>query len=247
MANFMRRGFIAIPGVCAIAWAIYVIPIYRAEASIADVTQRVLSGDKFSAGQLNAIKLLLEVAPVRPLQASTLSGIAIVRARLLEDEKAAARPPSAPDLLGLQMVVNSAIAQSPTNSFMWLTDFWLKRLHGELADSDLNLLRMSYWSGPNEAWIAARRNAIALSIFPSLNSALAEQALSEFVELVRSGLYQDASNILAGPGWAIHEQILGRLVEVEEADRRRFARVLASKDLDGVTVPGVDDRPSRPY
>ena len=64
---------------------------------------------------------------------------------------------------------------------------------------DLTLLRMSYWSGPNEAWIAVRRNSLALGVFPSLPGDLAEQALSEFVGLVRSGLYSACGKY---PGWA---------------------------------------------
>jgi hypothetical protein len=207
-----------------------------------------LSGEKFNAAQLSAMKRQLNVAPARPLQASALSSAVIIRLLLLQDQlKAGNRQPPASDLVELQMVVSAALAQSPTSSFMWLTDLWLNRLRGEPADGDLNLLRMSYWSGPNEAWIAVRRNPLALGIFPSLPGELAEQALSEFVRLVRSGLYTDASNILAGPGWTIHEQLLGRLVQVDEADRRRFAKALASKDLEGVTVPGVDERPSRPF
>ncbi len=248
MAHAVWRSFIAIFGICAIAWAIDAILVYRTDAPLADTAQRILSGDKFNAAQLSAMKRQLDAAPARPLQASALSSAAVIRLLLLEDElKAGNRQPSASDLVELQMVVSAALAQSPTNSFMWLTDLWLKRLRGESADGDLNLLRMSYWSGPNEAWIAVRRNPLALGIFPSLPSDLAEQALSEFVGLVRSGLYADAANILAGPGWAIHEQLLSRLVQVEEADRRGFAWVLESKDLDRFAVPGVAKRPSRPF
>jgi hypothetical protein len=207
-----------------------------------------LSGEKFKAAQLTAVRRQLDAAPTIPLQASALSSAAVIRLLLLEDElKTGNRLPSAPDLVEFQMVVSAALTRSPTSSFMWLSDLWLKRLRGESADSDLNLLRMSYWSGPNEAWIAVRRNALALGVFPSLPSDLAEQALSEFIGLVRSGLYADASNILAGPGWAIHEQLLSRLVQVDEADRRGFANVIRSKDLEGVTVPGVDERASRPF
>lgn len=247
MANSVWRSFIAMFGICAIAWAIAAIPIYRADAPLAGAAQRILSGDKFNAAQLSAMKHQLDAAPARPLQASALNSAAIIRLLLLEDElKVGNRQPSAPDLAELQMVVSAALAQSPTGSFMWLTDLWLKRLRGESVDSNLDLLRMSYWSAPNEAWIAVRRNPLALGVFPSLPSELAEQALSEFVRLVRSNLYWDASNILAGPGWAIHEQLLSRLVEVDEADRRGFAKALAFKDLD-VTVPGMDQRPSRPF
>jgi hypothetical protein len=207
-----------------------------------------LSADKFSAAQLREIKRQLDEAPASPIQASALGGAAVIRLLLLEDQlTSGGRQPAASDLVELQMVVSTALAQSPTSSFMWLTDFWLKRLAGESANANLNLLRMSYWSGPNEAWIAVRRNSLAFGIFPSLSVDLTEQAQAEFVGLVRSRLYTEASVILIGPGWTIHEQLLSRLVNVEEADRRRFAKVLDSKGLDGVTVPGVDLRPSRPF
>jgi hypothetical protein len=249
MASSVWRSFIAMFGVCAIAWAIDVILVYRTDAPLAGAVQRILSGDKFNAAQLSAMKSQLDAAPAaRPLRPSALSDAAVIRLLLLEDElKAGNRQPSAPDLIELQMYVSAALAQSPTNSFMWLTDLWLERLRGELADGDLNLLRMSYWSGPNEAWIAIRRNPLALSLFPSLPNELAEQAMSEFVGLVRSGFYLEASDILTGPGWAVHEKLLSRLVQLDEADRRRFARILVSRDLDGVTVPGVDEPPSRPF
>ena len=248
MANSVRRTLVATFGICAIFWAIDAILIYRSDGALADTAQRILSGGKFNAAQLSAMKRQLDTVPARPLQASALTSAAVIRLLLLEDELKAGRDqPSAADFIQLQMTVRAALAQSPTNSFMWLTDLWLKRLRGESTDGDLNLLRMSYSFGPNEAWIAVRRNPLALGNFKSLPSELAEQALSEFVGLVRSGLYADASSILAGPGWAIHEQLLSRLAQVDEADRRGFARVLASKDIDAVTVPGVEERPSRPF
>jgi hypothetical protein len=247
MANSVRRSFVAMFGICAIAWAIDAILVYRTDAPLAETAQHILWGEKFNASQLTAVKRRLDGVSARPVLPSALSGAAVVRLLLVEDElKAGNRQPSASDLAELQKVVSTALAQSPTDSFMWLTDLWLKRLRGESAENNLDLLRMSYWSGPNEAWIAIRRNPLALGVFASLPSELAEQALSEFVGLVRSGLYLDASNILAGPGWAVREQLLSRLVQVEEADRYAFARLLAFRDL-GVTVPGTEQRPSRPF
>src|SRR2546423_1526358 len=132
MANFVGRSFIAIFGICAIAWAIDAIPVYHADAQLADAAQRILSGDKFNAAQLSSMKRQLETAPTGRLQASALSSVAIVRLLLLEDDRNAGnRQPSASNIDELQIVVRAALAQSPTNSFMWLTDFWLKRLHGE--------------------------------------------------------------------------------------------------------------------
>jgi hypothetical protein len=194
------------------------------------------------------MKSQLQAAAARPPQASTLSNAAVIRLLMLEDEwKAGNGQPSATDFVELQAVVSAALTQSPTNSFMWLVDLWLKRLRSEDRDNDLNLLRMSYWSGPNEAWIAVKRNPLALSVFSSLPNELAEQAVSEFAGLVNARLYAQAADILAGPGWAIRERLLSRLVQVDEDNRRAFARTLAVKDIDGVTVPGVSERPFRRF
>ena len=244
--NSVWRSFIAIFGICAIAWAIDVIPTYRTDAPFVDIAERILSGDRFNAAQLSAMRRQLDTTPVTPVQASALSGAAVIRLLLFENEmNATNRQPSVSDLADLQTVVSTTLSQSPTNSFVWLMDFWLKRR--QVDSADFGLLRMSYRSGPNEAWIALRRNPQALGAFQSLPGDLAEQALSEFAGLVRSGFYADASNILAGPGWAVHEQLLNRLAQVDEAARRSFASVLESKNLDHVSVPGVVERPPRPF
>ena len=236
--NSVWRIFVAIFGICAIAWATDVIPTYRRDAPYTGIAERILSGDKFTAAQLEAMRRQLDGTPVRPAQASALSGATVMRLLLLEDGmKADNRQPSASDLADLQMAVSATLSQSPTHSFVWLADFWLKRRQVDAVD--FNLLGMSYWSGPNEAWIALRRNPMALGVFQSLPTDLADQTLSEFAGLVRSGLYADAANILAGPGWAVHEQLLSHLVLVDEAARRSFASVLDSKNLDHVSVPGI--------
>jgi hypothetical protein len=248
MASSVRRSFVVMFGICAIAWAITVIPVFRTDAPLAAAAQRILSGDRFSATQLSAMKRQLDATADRPLQASALSDAAVIRLLVLEDElKAGNRQPSAADLLELQMIVNAALARSPTSSFFWLADLWLDRLRGKSTDADLSLLRMSYWSGPNEGWIAVKRNPLALGVYRSLPGDLAEQALSEFVGLVRSRLYAVAANILAGPGWDVHEQLLSRLVQVEEGDRRGLAGELAFRNLDQLSVPGLGSRPARPF
>jgi hypothetical protein len=245
--NFMPRIFVVAFGISAIAWAIFVIPVYRTDAPLEAAAKGILSGDKFNVAQQNAMKLRLDAAPTGLLQGPALNNATVIRLFLLEDELKKGSPEQASDTAKLQMVVNAALAQSPMSSFMWLTDLWLKRQGGASADGDLNLLRMSYWSGPNESWIAARRAPLALSFFPLLPADLAEQVRSEFVGLVRSGLYVDAAGILAGVRSGIREQLLSRLVDVGAVDRRELAKALASKGVDGVTIPGADERPSRPF
>ena len=108
MANSVWRSFIAMFGICAIAWAFDAIPVYRKDAPLADAAKRILSGDKFSAAQLNAMKRQLDAASARPLQASALNSAVVIRLLLLEDElKAGNRQPSA--LVELQMLVSAAL------------------------------------------------------------------------------------------------------------------------------------------
>jgi hypothetical protein len=108
-------------------------------------------------------------------------------------------------------------------------------------------LRMSYMFGPNEGWIAVRRNPLALAEFPSLPKPIAEQVLSEFAMMVRSGLYQDAANIIASVGRDLRELLLGGLDQVDETHRNDFAKVLEYKKLDEVPIPGVRRQPARPF
>ena len=112
-------------------WAVAAILVYRTDVPLADTAQRILSGDKFNPAQLSAMRRQLDTAPARPRLASALSGVAVIRLRLLEDGRSqGGPPPSGSEIDELQSVVSAAIAQSPTSSFMWLTDFWLGRLRG---------------------------------------------------------------------------------------------------------------------
>jgi hypothetical protein len=229
-------------------WASSAILAYRAEGEVANLSRQILLGEKFSNEQLNALKLRLDAVPTVSPRPSALSNIATIRLRLVEATLASGQAQAAASSLDdLETTVRAALAGNPTNSFLWLMDYWLHKLRSGNAIADPKLLRMSYLLGPNESWIAVRRNPIALSGFSSLPNDLAEQALAEFAGLVRSGFYMDAANTIAGSGWAVHERLLSRLVQVDEDNRRRFAKVLESKDLSGVTVPGVDERPSRPF
>jgi len=248
--SWLARSITATFGICSIVWAISSIPVYRTEAAFASSAQHILLGEKFNTEQLSRLRHQLDTTPASSLRSLALNNAAIIRLRLAENDLAAGnRQLAASDLEDLQTAMTAALAGTPTNSFLWLTAYWLQNLRAGSPDGGLKFLRVSYLSGPNEAWIAVKRNPLALSIFPSLPDEIAERALAEFTGLVRSGLYLDAASILAGSGQAVREKLLSRLVEIQEADRRAFAKVLESKNLDGAIVPGVEGRgrPSRPF
>jgi hypothetical protein len=106
---------------------------------------------------------------------------------------------------------------------------------------------MSYELGRYEGWIALKRNRLALAIFPSLPGDLAELAVSEFVALVRSGLYAEAADIVAGPGKMLRGALFSRLKDLSDSQRREFAKVLYVADLSDVPIPGYAPPPPRPW
>jgi hypothetical protein len=242
----LTRILLAAFGACAIAWSVSVIRVYRAEAIFTNPALRILDGDRFNTEQLNTLTQQIEVAPVASLRPTALSDIATIRLRLAEvalQSGNAQLVASAFDKL--QAAVVAALEGTPTSSFLWLTDYWIRSVRIGNPANGLNSLGMSYLEGPNEGWITVRRNPVALSAFPLLPSELADRALDEFARLVSSGFYSDAANTLAGAGWPIHDKLLARLTEVGEGARRRFAKALEAKDLDGVKVPGVEEHTSQ--
>jgi hypothetical protein len=242
------RAVMAISGICVIIWSIGVISVLRTDALYTENTRAILSGEVFNSGQLRTMKARLDASPANLLLPSALTGAVVLRLLLVENELKTGDPAShLADLGQLELSTRLALGQSPTDPLMWLVAFWVKRQLGKFAETDLALLAMSYRAGPNEGWLAVRRNWLSLSMFDSLSSELAQQAMQEFAGLVRSDFYSEAANILAGPGWAIRENLLGRLADIPEGNRRNFARVLVSKNLDGLRVPGVEQAPARPF
>lgn len=162
--------------------------------------------------------------------------------------------PSAVDLDAFEKSLNAALAANPNSSFLWLMRYRLESLRNGDSDRALSFLRMSYLYGPNEGWIVLRREPVALRNFSRLPPELADQVLAEFSLLVKSSYHVYAADLIAGPGWAVHDKLLGTLATASEPVRRAFAKVLSSKELDGVKVPGIaerptgiDDRPIRPF
>jgi hypothetical protein len=228
------------------AWSVSAIRIYRAEDIFANPALRILGGDRFTPEQLGMLTRQIQATPVASLRPTALSDIATIRLRLVEVALQSGNAQLAAAAFdNLKAAVAAALDGTPTSSFMWLTDYWSRSVRSRNPADGLKSLAMSYSEGPNEGWIAVRRNPVALSAFPSLPDQLANQALNEFARLVSSGFYADAANTLAGAGWPIHDKLLARLTQLGEGARRRFAKALEAKDLDGVTVPGVENQTSQ--
>lgn len=236
----MARGVIALFGIGAIVWAVSAITVYQAEAGLADPAQNILQGEIYTPDQLDQLRSRLGAVQGRVVRASTFSDAAVIWLRLSDTAfvSKSGLPISMAD--DLDRALGSALATTPTASFLWLAEYWLQTVREGTAERGANLLRMSYKFGPHEGWIAQRRNRLALAVFTSLPDDLAKQVPAEFVGLLSSGLYADAADILAGTSGAARDVLLARLAEVDIGDRRRLARALEAKKLDGHIVPGIE-------
>jgi hypothetical protein len=215
----------------AIAWAAFAFPKFWSEAVFVQIAPHVLAGEAYKPGILDSLVARPEiyVPAVRP---SALSKIAVIHLRRAEETIASGAPDIDPRLDVLRQAVDESLASAPGDSFLWLVLFWLDNTRYGFSPEHLADLQMSYSLGPNEAWIAAGRNRLALALFPALPADLAESTIGEFVGLVRSGLYRQAADIVAGPGWPIRNVLLARLKDFKEPDRRYFAKLLEARNID---------------
>jgi hypothetical protein len=244
------RSLTAGLGICSIAWAVFSIDVNLGAAPVVGAAEAVLGGETLNSETLGGFRRQSGPKSADRLRpAAALEDLAVIRLRLLEMKlNGGGLQAGSSDFADLETALTAALAKDPNNSFLWFADYWLSRVKRDDSGRGIESLRMSYAMGPNEGWIAQRRNPVALTNFSSLPPDLAEQALSEFVRLVKSRLYADATNILAGPGWPLREKLLSRLAPLDEVDRRAMSRELSKREIDGVSVPGIpNEQLSRPF
>jgi hypothetical protein len=248
-----RRGFdlsravIATFGAASVAWAVSSWHAIGLESSSKNFIERIFSGDVFTADQLSSFKTEIDAISPERLGPIASTALAVVRLRASETEAGTgARQASAAERAALGSAIAYALSIDPSNSFLWLANYWTHESSDRTTERGLASLRMSYSLAPNEAWIAVKRSPIALGSLASLPGDLKDRAMTEFVGLVQSGLYEDASRIVVGSEAHVQEMLFAELVRVNEADRAGFAKVLR-RSLDDAVIPGMNSRPSRPF
>jgi hypothetical protein len=241
----LAKSILAGVGIGAIVWSVIVIPAFWSENGLPELAIHVIDGEKYRSDILEALVTAEQGSSIPP---SARGWVAAIRLRLAEEAVAADDTKSSDArVAALGSAIDAALSAAPTDSFMWLSLYWQRNFQEGFAQEHLRYLRSSYSLGRNEAWIAIRRNPLALAVFPELPADLAEAAVSEFVGLIRSDLFERAADILAGPGWPERHILLARLGELPEPLRRRFADVLYARGLDNVAVPGVKPPPLPPW
>ena len=115
--------------------------------------------------------------------------------------------------------------------------YWVEINRNGFQPDYLKYLRLSYQLGPNEGWIALKRNGYALAIFRRLPPDLAQMVIAEFANLLNSGFDDAVVKIFEGPGWSQRALLLPQLKGVAEIHREAFAKALYRAGYD-VTCTG---------
>jgi len=226
------RASAMLVGLVGIVWGVSEFPALRQESTIKKIADRILVGDVYKYEILLKQASLVDPAQrpelCRPL---TVRSWAVIRLRLAEISDNAVGPAPVRTNLAVD-AIRQSLACSPADPFFWLALYALE------PSAPLNYLTASYRLGPNEGWIALKRNPVAFANFDELPDDLRRIVVREFVRIVEMDTIDDAAKIFVGPAWDQRELILSQMDQVPLRQRQRFQAALTSAGYD-VLVPGT--------
>ncbi len=240
------RIFVATVGSMAVIWGLVTLPIFGRQLTLERTAQGIIDGQPFKVEALTGQLALVEAVEKRAFcSPPALRSAAIIRFRIAEEALSnGIEEKSDMPINAAKNSIRESLSCSPADPFLWLALYWLDQ-RGFRRD-DLKYLELSYQLGPNEGWIAIKRNGAAFAVFQKLPSNLAETVINEFAGLLRTGFYEPAAEIFTGPAWPERELILRHLAGVSELNRQQFADALYRRGYDG-NVPGIAPSESRPW
>jgi hypothetical protein len=245
-AALSRMVLISI-GVFSVWWGVSTFPVFWRDARLDDTAASITAGEPFKREDLQTLLADAESAERVWGRPESLRSLAIIRLCLTEQSSIVENAkPSGAVLDQLDASIRRSLSAAPADAFLWLALFWAKTMKDDWSKKDFAYLRMSYLVGPHEGWVAGRRNSLALENFSALPQDLAEAAVTEFKNLVKSH-FDTAVTILVGPGWPIHDMLLGQLADAPEEAREQFARSAYHQLGYDIAVPGVERPDPRPW
>lgn len=226
-------------GLCVIIWAADVIPYFRAESSIRQFSGVVKRGERLNSRPSEISDVINRTERRRPILYHELT---VLRTWSLENRGGVGEEETE-----LYRSALEAIDFLPTDSFLWLVIAYIGPKYGLSPVEASVCLALSYDLAPNEGWLASMRNPIFLDRARDSQPTVQESLFSEFVALVRSGLYDAPVLTLQQSSAQIRSRLLERLSELDQDRRSDFARVLREKNMNDVDIPGVGLTSGRPW
>ncbi len=245
----LARIFVAAVGCMAMIWGLVTLPIFWRQSTLERTAQWIIGGASYKLEALAGVIPVIEAMEKATFCAPTaLRSAAIIRLRIAELGQSGNAEEKSDTINAAANSVRESLSCSPADSFLWLALYWLDTAQYGYRPQDLKYLWLSYQLGPNEGWIAMKRNGVTFAMLQSspdwcdqrvcILSKFSESAINEFARLVTSGFYEQAVDVFTGPAWPEREAILPQLAGIAEPDRRRFADILHRRGYD-VDVPGI--------
>ncbi len=244
----LARIVIVVFGGAAIAWGMATIPIFWRQASIEYVARHIIRGEPYKIEvllrQIRAVEAEENLTLCRPI---ALWSAAIIQIRIVEQASANKEGKSI-DAVAMKKLENSirnSLSCSAADPFLWLILYWVETTQNKLKHGYTKYLRMSYQLGPNEGWIALKRNPVAFANYESLPPDLLTKAITEFLALINNEFYTQAVDILSGPAWPLRDTIILHLANLPDRRREAFAKAVYLRGLE-VKIPGIEPPNSKP-
>jgi hypothetical protein len=227
------RASATLVGLIGLVWGFSEFSALREESTIKKIADRILVGQVYKYDiLLKQASLVAATENPKPCRPVTVRSAAVVRLRLAEISDNFALGP-APVRTNLAVdAIRQSLACSPSDPFFWLALYALE------PSAPLTYLTESYRLGPNEGWIALKRNPVAFANFDELPDDLRRIVVQEFVRIVEMNSLDDAVKIFVGPAWDNRELIFSQMDQLPLRQRQQFQAALTGAGYD-VSVPGT--------
>jgi hypothetical protein len=236
----LQVGFAAL-GVCSAIWAAYTLPGAVLVTRARDVAELVTANAPFKQGALQDVEHELGAAPAQLMATNFVAAraYAIVTLQLAQQSEARDRSDQVESAYALaEHRIRAALRLGPTDSYLWSAAYSVRTARAEFKPSDRRLLAQSYATGPHEGWVAVTRNRLALAAYPMLDDRTKELAITEFAEMIGSGMIEEALPNLLGVDEALRARLLASLTTAPLPMRQALARHIQREGV-RVDVPGV--------
>ena len=164
----LARAFVILLGLAGVAWGVANLSASWRQTGIEQIASEILDHQTFKPEALVPfIPTLAEIEQSPYCQPKLIRSAAIIRLRLAEEAIASAERDVIDERLdALENGIRSALSCEPADAFLWMVLAWADNLREGPKPEQLTFLRLSYRLGPNEGWIAVRRNRLLLAMFP---------------------------------------------------------------------------------
>ena len=228
-------------GLVGIAWGLVTLPSSWQSAPIERAAGLLMQQHPIRGAALETLLAETKSAKLGSLCRPTLArSEAVIQIRLLEEALDLEQRTKIDALLqNVDRALRTALSCSPSDPFLWFVLYWLESFSGVISEKSITYLALSYDLGPNEGWIALKRNRAAFAIFEKLPPNFADRVIAEFIGLIATNrLYTEAAQIFVGPAWRVRDRIIPRLAELGQLQRIGFAKTLYHRGYE-IDIPGV--------